>query len=150
MSLLFHLRRRGYTIWRTGSKSFELVPEPPESLMAKVKARGKDILEEILAEEFAAEQKIARLQHQVRSGRMEPAEAEELMTYLARQTTAATAPPDAEACSCGETLLWRYRGEGESLPLICYSCHPPLPADSAWNIECFTVFAEADEAKEAA
>lgn len=104
MSLLSHLRRRGYTIWRTGAKSFELVPEPPESLMAKVKARGKNILAEIEAEEFAAEQKIARLQHQVRSGRMEPAEAEELMTYLARQTTAATAPSESEACAtCGVT-----------------------------------------------
>lgn len=151
MSLLFHLRRRGYTIWRTGATSFDLQPEPPESLMAKVKARGKDILAELLAEEFSADQKIARFQHQVRAGRMDPAEAEELMTYLGRQTTAATAPPGAEACAtCGDTLLWRYRGEDDGLPLMCYSCHPPLSTDSAWNIECFAVFAEADEAKEAA
>lgn len=150
MSLLFHLRRRGYTIWRTGAKSFDLQPEPPETLMVKARARGKNILAEIEAEEFAAEQKIARLQHQVRSGRMEPAEAEELMTYLARQTTAATAPPESEACAiCGDTLLWRYRGEDDGLPLMCYSCHPPLAEDVARNIECFAVFAETDEAKEA-
>lgn len=150
MTPLSSLRLKGYTVWLAGAGSLSISPPPAETLLAKIRTHKSAILDELRAESAETATRIDRLQHRLMCGDIKPDGAEELMTYLARQTAAATAPADVPVCPCGETLLWRYRGEDKSLPLICYSCHPPLSTDSAWNIECFAVFAEADEAKEAA
>lgn len=151
MTPLSSLRLKGYTVWLAGADSLTVSPPPAETLLAKIRTHKSAILDELRAESTETAKRIDRLQHRLMCGDIKPDGAEELMTYLARQTTAATAPPESEACAtCGDTLLWRYRGEDEYLPLMCYSCHPPLSEDSSWNIECFAVFAPEQEQEQAA
>ncbi|MCC6483324.1 MAG: hypothetical protein IT209_00630 [Armatimonadetes bacterium] len=150
MTPLSSLRLKGYSVRLTSQGLLAISPEPPETLLSKIRSRKADITAELQVEHSEAAKRIDRLQYRLMCSEITPQAAEELMTYLARRTAATTAPKDQHPCQCGETLLWHYRNEDDSLPLICYSCHPPRETDSAWNIKCFEVFAVPLDEKQAA